>query len=307
VLFYRSDLLRAAGYATPPATWAGWVDAMARLAKGDQRYAVLLPLTEWEPPVVLALQRGATLLRDGDRFGDFQSPAFRAAFDFYQGLFQQGLAPRGGAAQSANLYQDFADGYFSILISGPWNLGELARRLPRLADAWATAPLPSFDGAGPGVSLAGGASLAVVRTSTRQTRARRGSRSSPSPAAARVLGSPWRLPARPSAGAPAARGRPRTAPSGSSSHACRRREIRSGSHRAQITEHAEAVRGDVASTRRSPRSTATSTRSSRSGAGCSSGPPACGARRTGGPRRALRADAARRPSPGGSSSRPRSR
>jgi len=173
VLFYRSDLLRAAGYATPPATWAGWVDAMARLAKGDQRYAVLLPLTEWEPPVVLALQRGATLLRDGDRFGDFQSPAFRAAFDFYQGLFQQGLAPRGGAAQSANLYQDFADGYFSILISGPWNLGELARRLPRLADAWATAPLPSFDGAGPGVSLAGGASLAVVRTSTRHDAARR--------------------------------------------------------------------------------------------------------------------------------------
>jgi multiple sugar transport system substrate-binding protein len=173
VLFYRSDLLRAAGYPTPPATWSGWVEAMARLAKGNERYAVLLPLTEWEPPVVLALQRGARLLRDGDRFGDFRSPAFRAAFDFYQGLFQRGLAPRGGAAQSANLYQDFADGYFSILISGPWNLGELARRVPQIADAWATAPLPSFDGAGPGVSLAGGASLAIVRTSARQDAARR--------------------------------------------------------------------------------------------------------------------------------------
>jgi multiple sugar transport system substrate-binding protein len=146
---------------------------MGRLAHGRERYAVLLPLTEWEPPVVLALQRGADLLRDGGRFSDFQSPAFRAAFEFYASLFQQGLAPSGGAAQSANLYQDFADGYFSILISGPWNLGELARRLPRLADAWATAPLPSFDGAGPGVSLAGGASLAVVRTSTRQDAAKK--------------------------------------------------------------------------------------------------------------------------------------
>jgi multiple sugar transport system substrate-binding protein len=170
VLFYRRDLLRAAGYREPPATWSAWVEAMTHLARGHgERYAVLLPMTEWEPPVILALQRGATLLRDGDRYGDFRSPAFRAAFDFYRQLFQSDLAPRAGAAQSANLYQDFAAGYFSILISGPWNLGEMQRRLPpELGDAWATAPLPSVDGTGPGVSLAGGASLAVVGTSAHQ-------------------------------------------------------------------------------------------------------------------------------------------
>jgi multiple sugar transport system substrate-binding protein len=168
VLFYRTDVLRAAGYAEPPATWSVWCEAMARIVDaGGDRYAVLLPMTEWEPLVIFALQRGATLLRDGDRYGDFESPAFRTAFDFYLDLFRRGLAPRASAAQSANLYQDFADGYFSILISGPWNLGELARRLPRLADAWATAPLPSFAAGAPGVSLAGGASLAVVRTSPR--------------------------------------------------------------------------------------------------------------------------------------------
>ncbi|MCC6766869.1 MAG: sugar ABC transporter substrate-binding protein [Deltaproteobacteria bacterium] len=165
VLFYRRDLLRAAGVDAPPATWDGWVAAMERLARGGERYAVLLPMTEWEPPVIFAMQRGATLLRDGDRFGDFRSPAFRAALDFYRSLFQRGLAPRAGAARSANVYQDFASGWFSILISGPWNLGEMTRRLPALADAWATAPLPTFAGEGPGVSLAGGASLAVVRTS----------------------------------------------------------------------------------------------------------------------------------------------
>ncbi len=175
VLFYRSDLLRTAGYDAPPTTWEGWVAAMERLARAgdDERYAVLLPLTEWEPPVVLGLQQGATLLRDGDRYGDFRHPAFRAAFAFYQSLFQRRLAPRGGAAQSANLYQDFADGYFAVLISGPWNLGEMSRRVPQIADAWATAPLPSFDGAGPGVSLAGGASLAIVGTSPRRALAAR--------------------------------------------------------------------------------------------------------------------------------------
>jgi multiple sugar transport system substrate-binding protein len=172
VLFYRTDLLRAAGYEAPPTTWTEWIAAMERLA-GNGRYAMLLPMTEWEPPVILGLQQGATLLRDGDRHGDFESPAFRAAFEVYTSLFRRGLVPRAGAAQTANLYQDFADGYFAMLISGPWNLGEMARRLPQLADAWATAPLPSFDGRGPGVSLAGGASLAIVRTSPRAEAARR--------------------------------------------------------------------------------------------------------------------------------------
>jgi len=168
VLFYRTDLLRAAGVATPPTTWSGWVDAMARLARGGERYAISLPATEWEPPVILALQRGAGLLRDGDRYGDFRSPAFRAAFEFYRDFFRRGLAPTGGAAQSANLYQDFADGYFAMLLSGPWNVGEIERRLPKLADAWATAPLPAFEGDAPGLSLAGGASLALVHDSPRR-------------------------------------------------------------------------------------------------------------------------------------------
>lgn len=166
VLFYRTDVLRAAGHANAPATWPEWIAAMERIkSAAPDRYAILLPMTEWEPLVIFALERGAGLLRDGDRYGDFRSPAFRAGFDFYLDVFRKGLAPRAGASQSANLYQDFANGYFSILISGPWNLGELTRRLPAHADDWTTAPLPDDDGRGPGVSLAGGAALAVVRQS----------------------------------------------------------------------------------------------------------------------------------------------
>ncbi len=164
VLFYRSDLMGAA----PPTTWDAWLAAMTKLkAARPDRYAILLPLTEWEPPVIFALQHGAGLLRDGERHGDFRSPEFRAGFELYLDFFRRGLAPRAGAAQSANLYQDFADGYFATLLSGPWNLGELARRVPQLADAWTTAPLPAVTGTGPGTSLAGGAALAVVRTSPR--------------------------------------------------------------------------------------------------------------------------------------------
>jgi len=54
-------------------------------------------------------------------------------------------------------------------MSGPWNIGEFRQRLPPGMDGrWATAPLPAPDGGYPGVSLAGGASLAVFRRSPRQ-------------------------------------------------------------------------------------------------------------------------------------------
>jgi len=170
LLFYRRDLLAAAGVADAPRTWDAWLDALERVqrARGSSGYAILLPMNEWEVPVALAMERGAGLLRDGDRYGDFRAPAFREAFAFYLELFGRGLAPRTGAAQIANLYQDFATGFFTFYVSGPWSLGELARRLPgALADAWATAPMPSAGGPPPGVSLAGGASLALLRGSPR--------------------------------------------------------------------------------------------------------------------------------------------
>jgi len=166
LLFYRADLFAAAGIREVPATWAQWLEAMTRLqqAIGPDRRAVLLPLTEWEPPVIFALQRGAPLLRDGDRYGHFRDPAFRRALDFYLEFFRRGLALRSAGSQVANLYLDFGAGYFASFLSGPWSIGELRERLPRdLAGAWATAPLPAPDGPAPGVSLAGGASLALFR------------------------------------------------------------------------------------------------------------------------------------------------
>src|SRR5439155_891231 len=63
LLFYRSDVLADAGSPEPPRTWTAWTDAMMRVKErvGPERYAILLPLREWQPPVILALQRGASL------------------------------------------------------------------------------------------------------------------------------------------------------------------------------------------------------------------------------------------------------
>lgn len=167
LLFYRSDLFARAGYAEVPATWGSWLEAMRRVqaVQPEGGYPILLPVNEFEPPLVLGLNT-ADLLRDGDRYGNFRSPGFRRAFSFYVGLYREGLAPATSGTEISNLYQEFARGRFASYITGPWNIGEFRRRLPPdLQDDWATAPVPGPDAGTPGVSVAGGASLVVFEGS----------------------------------------------------------------------------------------------------------------------------------------------
>jgi multiple sugar transport system substrate-binding protein len=166
VLFYRRDLLARAGYDRMPETWAGWREAMQSVKRvvGPDRYAVFLPTNEFMQPVILGMQNGSPLLADHGTRGAFSEPAFREAFEFYHGLFRDRLAPPISNAEIANMYQEFARGYFAMVITGPWNLGEFERRLPdSLQSQWATAPLPGPDG--PGASIAGGSSLVLMRGS----------------------------------------------------------------------------------------------------------------------------------------------
>ena len=167
LLFYRSDLFAQAGYDVMPSTWDGWVRAMraVQAVQPEGGYPILLPVNEFEPPLVLALNT-SKLLRDGDRYGNFRSPEFRRAFEFYVGLYRDGLAPATSGTEISNLYQEFARGRFASYITGPWNIGEFQRRLPpEWQDDWATAPIPGPDPGTPGVSVAGGASLVVFERS----------------------------------------------------------------------------------------------------------------------------------------------
>ena len=172
VIFYRSDLLAKAGYDRMPTTWADWRGAMQKIKSqmSAKQYPLLIPITEWPPPVILGLQARSPLLRDDGRYGAFSQPPFRKAFDFYVGLFRDGLAPALSGTEISNLYQEFERGNIAMYISGPWQIGEFTNRLPKaLQDKWMTASLPGVNG--PGVSLAGGASLSLFRSSTHKQEA----------------------------------------------------------------------------------------------------------------------------------------
>jgi len=167
LLFYRTDLVAAAGFAQPPQSWDEWRRCMAAIKRnaGPDKYAVFLPLNEFEPLLGLALQQSDPLLADNGTRGNFESPGFRRALAFYVEMFRSGLAPPMSNTQISNVWDEFAHGLFAFYITGPWNIGEFKRRLaPDMQDKWNTAPLPGPDG--PGAGAAGGSSLAIFHSST---------------------------------------------------------------------------------------------------------------------------------------------
>jgi multiple sugar transport system substrate-binding protein len=175
LLFYRRDLLEAVGFKEAPRTWSQWMEAMRRLEEraGPKGFAILLPTDEWQPPIAMALQKSAPLLRDGDRWAAFREPRFLAAYEVYREIYRRGYASVVPNSQVGNLYQQFAQGTFAMYVTGPWNLGEMRSRLPpEMQDKWATAPMPAPDGEPwPGASVAGGASLVLFRSSERKAEA----------------------------------------------------------------------------------------------------------------------------------------
>ena len=164
VQFWRTDLFQRAGNAQPPTNWADWKGALHEVKRvaGPGSYAILLPLNEFEQLLTFGLQQEEPLLRDNGSRGNFSSAGFKSALGFYKSLFDEGLAPVATASQISNIWNEFARGFFSVFISGPWTIGDMKSRLPaEFQPRWATAGMPGPDG--PGASAPGGSSLVVFK------------------------------------------------------------------------------------------------------------------------------------------------
>ena len=166
LLFYRKDLLAEAGVKQAPQTWAEFEQAMAAIKRhvGPDRYAILLPLNEFEQQLSFALQQDDPLLRDHNNYGNFRSPGFRKALAFCANMFEQGWAPKLSETQISNVWYEFFNGFYVFYLSGPWNVREFRlRQPPGMEGKWGTMALPGPNG--PGAGIAGGSSLVILRKS----------------------------------------------------------------------------------------------------------------------------------------------
>lgn len=168
VMFYRSDVFKKAGFNNPPKTWNELYELCLKIKQlypRQEKYAIYLPTNEFAPFIMFGMEAGSTILKNNNTQGNFSGKEFKAAFTYLMKFYEHKLAPIG-ISQVTNVYQAFAEEYFSIYISGPWNIPEFKKWMTgNLSDKWMTAPMPGIGNDYAGVSLAGGSSLVVFKNS----------------------------------------------------------------------------------------------------------------------------------------------
>lgn len=170
VVYYRKDILKAAGYNEFPKTWSEVLkvsEIIQRQAKAKKKicYPFFLPTNEWVPAIALGMQAGGNFLKNKNSQGNFSGEQFTKAFSLMSDFYKKEYSP-SGMQLITNLYNSISEGLITMYITGPWNIGEFTRRIsPELQNEWMTAPLPTMDSITPGTSLPLGTSLCLFKNS----------------------------------------------------------------------------------------------------------------------------------------------
>ncbi|KLN36406.1 extracellular solute-binding protein [Cellulosimicrobium cellulans] len=162
VLYYRSDLAKAAGVEAPT-SWEELTSFAEAMKANGSTYGLQLPMGDAEDSTQVILpfysQAGGSVLNEaGDAF-DLDNQAMVDALDYYASFFTEGLSPLSGYGDSQN--SAFVDGSDPAFISGPWMVNVLA---DLQGEDWveqnvATVPVPA--GSANNDSYIGGAHLGV--------------------------------------------------------------------------------------------------------------------------------------------------
>jgi putative chitobiose transport system substrate-binding protein len=141
------QLLERAGYAAPPTRWDDLPAYAEAVRRRTGRHALFMTVVPDDSAELLEtlVQMGVQLLDDRRRAA-FNSPAGRAAFAFWTGLYRRGLLPREvvsqGYRRAIELYQA---GELAQVATGPDFLRNLQTNAPGVAAR--TAPFPPLTGA----------------------------------------------------------------------------------------------------------------------------------------------------------------
>ncbi|KGX91219.1 sugar ABC transporter substrate-binding protein [Pontibacillus marinus] len=155
VMYYRTDLLKEAGFDQAPDTWSELKDAAKKLAdRGEGQYGIDIDRNDQINPFIFAWQNGYEAdLANKDL--NFESPEFKEAMEYYVSYFEQGLSQK---EKGGDIIQGFKTGKKPIFFSGPWMIDIIQDKAPGIEGKWATAVMPKKESR---TSSMGGSNLAV--------------------------------------------------------------------------------------------------------------------------------------------------
>lgn len=159
VLFYRTDLLEAAGYDHAPATWDELLDAAVKMTTNDI-FGLALPSwgemtwTTWG----WMMQSGHLALTDNwdaPNIKDFRDFAL-----FLKEAYETEAVPQEKLCGFADIGA-FARGEVAMALSGSWGVGNVINDYPEVADKFAISPCPTKDGQPAPTTCYGGYSFMI--------------------------------------------------------------------------------------------------------------------------------------------------
>jgi putative chitobiose transport system substrate-binding protein len=142
ITVFNQDLLKQAGVAQPPTTYAELAKVAQQVRDKTGKYAFFTTVVPEDSAEVLQsmVQMGVTLLDDQGKAA-FNTEAGKAAFQYWTDLYQQGLLPKEvltqGHRRAIELYQT---GETAFLTTGPQFLNTIATNAPAIAQVSAVAP-----------------------------------------------------------------------------------------------------------------------------------------------------------------------
>lgn len=162
-LYYRTDLFKAAGISTPPATWDEFTADAKQLTRGDVHGVGLFGGWGGFEFYPWLWQSGAEVLNGGQTKAVFNSAEAVKALTLWSDL-QKTSMPKGmAAATEDDLKGPFISGKLAMLTSGPWLLPSL--KTAGIDGKWAVAPLPKDQQS---ATVLGGLDLVLLKSSQHQ-------------------------------------------------------------------------------------------------------------------------------------------
>ncbi len=160
VLFYRTDILEEAGYENPPGTWDELLEMATELARQRDGYGISLPVADWTTYMMFLWQNNGSILSEDHQEILIMEDAAAEAVEYYRKFYEQGAAPLEDPGY--DLMWAFKEGYYPMIISGPWQVDEIRQQIPEIEGKWSVSTLPKHK---TGTSFVGGAHLTMFKQS----------------------------------------------------------------------------------------------------------------------------------------------